>query len=541
MRTLATNADISEERKSLTVEALLRQRALSRPDALALADSPNGHGLVRGGAGTCSYAEANATVDSLAGTFIELGLEPGDRILVQLPNVVLQPLTILAAWRAGLTVGMLPMLWRRFEIESACDSLSPKALLGAGSFAGESQTEALCEIAAAHMSVRFVLGFGRDLPDGVTSLDEALETGLSGRAAPVEARALPGCAMVTFAARADSPLVPVFRGEDDLLAQGAMTVLALSLTSRDIILSPYPLTGVVGLSLGLMPWLISGGVLAQHHPFDYGAFVQQLIKSEATVTALPASILAALNEDGVLRAPECKLVRAGCVWSMAELAGKAPELDGIGVSFFDLYPLGDLAAIVRRRAAGTDPALLPLGKIKGEYGEGAVYLETALGPGRALGLVPRELLLRGAVVPHGAPGPGMPLAQLSRGQGFVSSGLRAVSEGERGELFKVRRDSELLQHGGFSIAAAELDQIYQSFPGFIDAACFVLPDPIVGDCIFAAIVPKPNQPISLAALNDFLRMRGVAPYKLPDRLVVVKLIPRDAAGRVQRDQMLRQV
>ncbi len=100
MRTLATNTDISEERKSLTVEALLRQRALSRPDALALADSPNGHGLVRGGAGTCSYAEADATVDSLARTFIELGLEPGDRILVQLRNVALQPLTILAAWRA---------------------------------------------------------------------------------------------------------------------------------------------------------------------------------------------------------------------------------------------------------------------------------------------------------------------------------------------------------------------------------------------------------------------------------------------------------
>jgi mycobactin salicyl-AMP ligase len=541
MRTLATNMDISEERKPLTAEALLRQRGLNLPDSLALADSPNGHGLVRGGAGTCSYAEADATVDAFARTFIELGLEPGDRILVQLPNVALQPLMILSAWRAGLTVGMLPMLWRRFEIESACDAISPKALLGAGTFAGESQTEALCEIAAAHMSVRFVLGFGGDLPDGVTSLDEALETGLRGRAAPVEARALPGCTMVTFAARADAPLVPVFRGEDDLLAQGAMTVLALSLTSRDVILNPYPLTGVVGLSLGLMPWLISGGVLAQHHPFDYGAFVQQLIKSEATVTALPASILAALAEDGVLRAAECRLARACCVWSMAELAGEAPELDGVGVPLFDFYPLGDLAAIVRRRAAGADPALLPLGKIEGEEGEGAVYLETALGPGRPLGLVPRELLLRGAGVPRGAPGRGMPLAQLSRGQGFVSSGLRAVSEGERGELFKVRRDPELLQHGGFSIAAAELDHIYQSFPGFLDAACFVLPDPIVGDRIFAAVVPKPNQPISLAALHVFLRERGVAPYKLPDRLVVVKLIQRDAAARVLRDQMMRQV
>jgi len=435
----------------------------------------------------------------------------------------------------------VPLLWRRFEIESACDALEPKALLGGGTSAGESQVETMCEIAASHLSVRFVLGFGYDLPDGATPLDEALEAALSGSVAPVEARTLPGTAMITFAARVDAPLVPVFRGEADLLAQGAMTVLALALTSRDVILSPYPLTGVVGLSLGLMPWLISGGALALHHPFDYGLFVQQLIKSEATVTAVPASILAALAEDGVLRAPECRLTRAGCVWSMAELAGKSVALDGVSVPLFDLYPLGDLAAIVRRRAAGLDSALLPYGTIRGEEGDSAVLLETALGVSRALGLGPRELLLRGAVVPQGATQPGAQQAPLARGQGYASSGLRAVTEGERGDRIRIKRESELLQHGGFAIAAAELDQLYQSFPGFLDAACFVLPDPIVGDRIFAAVVPKPNQPISLQGLHDFLTARGVAPYKLPDRLVVVKLIPRDGAGKVLREQVLRQV
>ncbi len=50
------------------------------------------------------YGEADAAVDALASFFIELGLEPGDKIAVQLPNLALQPLTLLAAWRAGLTV-----------------------------------------------------------------------------------------------------------------------------------------------------------------------------------------------------------------------------------------------------------------------------------------------------------------------------------------------------------------------------------------------------------------------------------------------------
>ena len=535
--------DIETRQEPLTGEALLRRRALQRPAALALIDSPNGHGLARGGAGTCSYAAVDATVDALAHTLIALGLVPGDRILVQLPNVALQSLTILAAWRAGLTACMVPMLWRRVEIEAACAALAPQALLGGGNFAGENQAETLCEIAASHMCVRFVLGLGHGLPDGVTSLDEALEAGLSGSSTPVQARALPGPAMITFAARPGVPLVPVFRSEDDLLAQGAMTVLALSLTSRDVILCPYPLTGIVGLSFGLMAWLISGGVLAQHHPFDYGVFVQQLITSGATVTALPSSILMALAEDGVLRAPECKLQQAGCVWSMAQLASGAPALDGVGLPLFDLYPLGDLAAVVRRRVADTDPALLPHGKIRteGEDGGGAVFLETALGPSRTLGLGPRELLLRGAVVPRVAAGSGEPPAASLQGQGFVGSSLSAVSEGKGGDFLKIRRDPELLQHGGFTIAAAELDALYQGFPGFLDAACFVLPDPIVGDRIFAAVVPKPNQPVSLAGLHDFLRMRGVAPYKFPDRLVVVKLIPREADGRMQREQMLRQV
>ena len=105
----------------------------------------------------------------------------------------------------------------------------------------------------------------------------------------------------------------------------------------------------------------------------------------------------------------------------------------------------------------------------------------------------------------------------------------------------MKRDPELLHHGGFSIAASELDALYESFPGFLDAASFMLPDPIVGDRIFAAVMPEPDQPVSLAALHDFLREKGVAPYKFPDRLVVVKTIPRNAQGAVLRGQILREV
>ena len=116
--------------------------------------------------------------------------------------------------------------------------------------------------------------------------------------------------------------------------------------------------------------------------------------------------------------------------------------------------------------------------------------------------------------------------------------MRAVWDGPG---LRLKRDSELVQYGGFAIAVSELDALYQSFPGSLDGACSTLFDPMVGDRIFAAVVPRLDAAVSLQALHDFLAAREVASYKFPDRLLVVREIPRDAQGRVLRNEILRRV
>jgi 2,3-dihydroxybenzoate-AMP ligase len=198
---------------------------------------------------------------------------------------------------------------------------------------------------------------------------------------------------------------------------------------------------------------------------------------------------------------------------------------------FDLYSLGDLASLLLRPAAVADRAALPLGPVHlGEDRGGTVFVETKLAD-----TDPHELLLRGPVVPEGRSNG--PVARDV--DGFVATGLRGQVEGS--EHLRVKRDPELIHHGGFTIAASELDGLYQAYPGFLDAACFVLPDPIVGDRIFAAIAPSPNAPVSLEALHRFLMERGVAPYKFPDKLLVVRDIPRDTQGKILRDEILRSI
>jgi acyl-CoA synthetase (AMP-forming)/AMP-acid ligase II len=284
-----------------------------------------------------------------------------------------------------------------------------------------------------------------------------------------------------------------------------------------------------------MPWLISGATLAQHHPFDYRVFVEQLVTTGATATALPSPILAELAKDEVLCSPECRLRRLGAVWSMPELAEPPPPFYGAAPLLFDLYPLGDLASVVLRRESRANPASLPLGKIHlEEDGDDAVFVETKLGARRDRD---SELMLRGPVVPHGLPGGPLGFDQ----DGFVGTGLCGTVDSTHGTRLLLRGDPELLHHGGVSIAACEFDELYRSFPGFLDAACFVLPDPIIGDRVFAAIMPRPGEAISLEALHRFLEERQVAPYKFPDKLLVVKQIPRDIEGRLLREQILQQV
>ena len=114
MRTMSTLAAPEREKEvrlepPLTAEGLLRRRARQRPDGAALSDPPNRS--TRSGSGAArsyTYREADAAVDALASFFIEIVLVPGDKIAVHFPISRCSRSMLLAAWRAGLTVAMLP-------------------------------------------------------------------------------------------------------------------------------------------------------------------------------------------------------------------------------------------------------------------------------------------------------------------------------------------------------------------------------------------------------------------------------------------------
>ncbi|MGV9709427.1 AMP-binding enzyme [Gordonia sp. NPDC003424] len=85
-----------------------------------------------------------------------------------------------------------------------------------------------------------------------------------------------------------------------------------------------------------------------------------------------------------------------------------------------------------------------------------------------------------------------------------------------------------------NIAPAEVEGLLIDHPAVTDVAVVGYDDPVMGEKCCAVIVPADELPPTLDELASFLRERGVAGFKIPERLEIVDAIPRNPVGKVLR-------
>jgi acyl-CoA synthetase (AMP-forming)/AMP-acid ligase II len=524
------------------LDAMLDHWARVAPNAQAVADPLNREDFGGGMARSFTFAEANALVDRLAQGFRDHGLRRGDKIAIQLPNVWESPLTVIAAWRAGLVPCIFPLLWRKQEIDAALATVAPRAIVTTGQFAGVSYAEIMRDAAVQQMSVRYILGIDFNTPDGVTPLTDWLlnEAEPAADRKDIAEDSDPLAGAVTWSA---SPLKgkAMLHSASGLAQCGHALASQLHLSGQDILLNPYPMSTLTGLAGFLLPWLLSGARMVLHQPFDFDGFARQLSDENVTYTAVPAPVIDALVRSDQIATAGHHLARLGCVWPLGLAMQPGIELSEPALPIYDIHNLEEHALIARSRQSGEKANDLPLGKIGscGPDGQDAC-LET-----RVRGSVGHdaseanqlqgELLVRGPTIAR-------PLVEAPGSDGaeqkFLATGIGCIVEEANGGFFNFRLGEDDIHHGGVTISARELDQLYAEFPDFLDVAAFAIDDPVMGHRVIAAVVPRPEASPSLNAFKEFLSEKQVAPYKLPDQLVITQTIPRRPDGEVERAQIL---
>jgi len=107
-----------------------------------------------------------------------------------------------------------------------------------------------------------------------------------------------------------------------------------------------------------------------------------------------------------------------------------------------------------------------------------------------------------------------------------------------GFLHIVGRNKDMIISGGFNVYAREVEDALAAHPGVLESAVLGLPDPEWGEVVAAAVVLRAGTSEDAAALQAFCAER-IAGYKKPRRVVFVKTLPRNLAGKVLKGELLQ--
>ena len=308
-----------------TLDGLFRRILSRRPNALALCDPLNKARVTGQPPQRLTFAQANRAIATLSAHFIEAGLPGNSIVAVQLPNTVEFMLTVLAAQRAGLVVALLPLLWRQEELTVALNCIGARAFVTTARIDDVDHADLAMHAAAEAFSIRHVCGFGDDLPEGMASLDLAM-TGASAapRLLTQDGRK---AAIISFDVTSEG-FRAVPRTHLNLIAGGLALFLESQVPQGATVMSAFAPSSFAGLTSSLLIWLLSGGTLVLHHPFDGDVFLQQISEDGCETLIAPAQLALRLTEIelptrlpslrnviGLWRAPE--QVASSVLWNSA--------------------------------------------------------------------------------------------------------------------------------------------------------------------------------------------------------------------------------
>ena len=364
-----------------TLCELFESAAAKTPGKLALIDPPNKKDVIDGEPYRLTYGEVARAVDNLGRAFASLGLVRDDVVAFLLPNTVEQVIVLLAAFKHGLIASPIPLLWREHELTAALPLVAPRVLITATNITGRNHSELICAMAAEHMTVRAVMAFGENVPDGVIALDGIFsEPGAADEQSP-EPPGANDVATVCWTG-CDTPApCPVPRSHNQWIAAGMMQLLESDIGQDTVLLTPYPLTGLISIGAFLAPWLLTGCTLCLHHPFDADAFIRQLEADGVTVTGLPPAVIDHLKGEGVFDADGqgSNLKVLNCIWPGPLLPKDAEEhAADLMIPVIDMRGFGEMAYQARKRVAGERPGVLDHGELHYPTNRpgGAVLLQT---------------------------------------------------------------------------------------------------------------------------------------------------------------------
>ncbi|HLI54980.1 MAG TPA: AMP-binding protein [Acidimicrobiales bacterium] len=109
---------------------------------------------------------------------------------------------------------------------------------------------------------------------------------------------------------------------------------------------------------------------------------------------------------------------------------------------------------------------------------------------------------------------------------------------EGGHLRVLGRKSTVIIRGGANVYPAEVERVLAEAPGVGASSVVGVADERLGERVGAALEPKAGEVLDVDSVLEHCR-RNLAAYKVPERVVVVERLPRNQMGKVPRTEVVK--
>lgn len=474
--------------------------------------------------GGYSYADMLRSTSQFAHALVELGVQPGDRVAVQVDKSPETVMLYLAVLRVGAVYLPLNSGYTGDELRYFLDDAEPSLLVCAPAF--EAQARELAKVSGvAHVETLGNAGDGSLM---------ARVQGKPGRFVDVP-RTSSDLAAILYTSGTTGRSKGAMISHGNLVSNARALVDAWQITSADWLLHALPIFHIHGLFVAINSLLMAGGSMLFLAKFD-AVDILRLLPRVNLLMGVPTFYTRLLDQPG--------LTREAVAHMRLFISGSAPLTAETHKAFFERTGMAILERYGMTETGMNTSNPLDGERIAGTVGFPLPGVELRItDPGKAEPTLlpqgePGMIEVRGPNVFQGYWRMPEKTAEELRADGYFMTGDIGFVD-DRGYVQIVGRNKDMIISGGFNVYPKELEEILDTLPGVVESAVIGVPHPDFGEGVTAVLVASKGQAPSeaqvLAALDGKL-----ARFKQPKRVLVVDALPRNVMGKVQKNVLREQ-
>jgi len=496
-----------------------------------------------------TYRELKRRSDDFARGLLDLGLRPGDHIVLWMPNRSEWNVANLGIAKVGAVTVTCNSRYKALEVEYVLRQSDAAALIMVDRFAAAKVDylaildELLPEArepgplrSARFPALRHVVVLGETVPAGARAF-EAVERAGSRPGAP---------ALGGISVRPDDPVEMLYTsgttGEPKgcLLSHGNMYykcrvyVDLHRWTHADRYLVPVPYFHIFGSMGGVAANCLAGSTQVVMEVFDAGE-AMRLIEAEGVTifSGVPTMFITMLGHPafGKYNLSSLRTGSIGAAPVPVEIMRKILDREaGLGMDALVVYGLTEATGGTHWTRAGD-----PIEKRVATVGVRTPEIEDRIVDpvtGRPLPSGQEgEVCVKGSTLMLGYYKKPEATADKIR-DGWLHTGDMGIKDAD-GYLRITGRVTDMIIVGGFNTYPAEIENFYLRHPGILDVSIVGVPDPVMGEVVMAFVIPRAGHPLSPEDVVAFARDR-IANFKQPRYVEIVDQFPLTGSGKVQK-------